>query len=133
MIRIIECTAKPDFTLQLKLNDGRKGLINIEHLLKGKIYEPVRDSRYFVLAEIDDFGSICWPNGADIAIETLVELLPAESKSLVGNKNAQIDDEPRNETIIIRVSSTMKNNFTHQASKNGKNLSSWILHKLNAS
>jgi hypothetical protein len=36
------------------------------------VFEPLRDPAYFARVELDDdLGSISWPNGADIAPETL--------------------------------------------------------------
>ena len=143
MLKVKSCTPKDNFVLDIKMNDGRQGVISIKHLLKGAIFEQVNDLGYFMLVEIDDFGSVCWPNGADIAIERLDELLSQKSfkgevdeflsvrEKMKGNKNAQIDDEPRSEVIPLRVSATMKNTYIENACKEGKSLSAWIISKLN--
>lgn len=33
----------------------------------GPVFEPLRDEELFAKAEIDNFGAICSPNGADLA------------------------------------------------------------------
>jgi len=39
------------------------------------IAEPLRDPKYFARVELDSLaGTVVWPNGADIAPETLYEL-----------------------------------------------------------
>jgi len=60
------------FTVHLTFADGVEREIDLESHLKGPIFEPLRDPQKFAELRIDDESdTICWPNGADIAPETL--------------------------------------------------------------
>ena len=62
-------------------DDGLEGDIDFsEYIGNGPILEPLADSTYFQRALIAG-GTIAWPNGADIAPETLYEKLESETSS----------------------------------------------------
>jgi hypothetical protein len=59
----------------LLFNDGTSKKVNLLPLLEGPVFELVRDPSYFRSAAVDPVaGTVVWPNGADIAPETLYEL-----------------------------------------------------------
>ncbi|MGB6000271.1 MAG: DUF2442 domain-containing protein [Thermoanaerobaculia bacterium] len=43
--------------------------------MDGPVFEPLRDPDYFAQVSIDEFGVICWPNGADLAPDALYRRL----------------------------------------------------------
>jgi hypothetical protein len=56
--------------IHLVFNDGTKGTVNFRRWLEGPVFEPLQDLDYFRRFFVDG-GTVAWPNGADIAPETL--------------------------------------------------------------
>ncbi|HEX5982608.1 MAG TPA: DUF2442 domain-containing protein [Solirubrobacterales bacterium] len=58
--------------LRLQFEDGASGELDFSDEDWGGIFEPLSDPDYFSRVELDEeLGTIVWPNGADIAPETL--------------------------------------------------------------
>jgi Protein of unknown function (DUF2442) len=59
--------------VRLAFEDGSVGDVDLTHLLsRGPVFEPLRDPAYFRQVRVDpEGGTIVWPNGADVAPETL--------------------------------------------------------------
>lgn len=62
-----------DFTIWAKFADGTEGEIDLADELWGPVFELLRDVSYFRNFSVAEYGTICWPNGADIAPEFLYE------------------------------------------------------------
>ena len=60
------------YSIHVTFNDGRSGTIDFARWLEGPIFEPLKDREYFLRFFLDG-GTVSWPNGADIAPETLYE------------------------------------------------------------
>jgi hypothetical protein len=58
------------FRIRLVFNDGSEGTVSFRRWLKGPIFEPLKDLDYFRRFFVDG-GTVTWPNGADVAPETL--------------------------------------------------------------
>lgn len=56
--------------IHLTFDDGRTGTVDFGAWLDGPVFEPLKDEAYFQLFALDG-GTVAWPNGADIAPETL--------------------------------------------------------------
>jgi hypothetical protein len=67
-----------DFKIRLVFNDGVEGTVDFSDWLKGTVFEPLKDPEYFSRFFIDG-GTVAWPNGADIAPETLHERAKASA------------------------------------------------------
>lgn len=57
-------------TLEVTFSDGLVKQIDFSVWLKGPVFEPLRDVDYFRRFLLDGW-TVAWPNGADIAPETL--------------------------------------------------------------
>jgi len=60
------------YSILLTFNDGLEGVVDFARWLNGPVFEPLREPGYFQRFFIEG-GTIAWPNGADIAPETLYE------------------------------------------------------------
>ena len=63
--------------IRLVFGDGVAGTIDFTDWLHGPIFEPLKDPAYFARFFIEG-GTVAWPNGADIAPETLHERAKAD-------------------------------------------------------
>jgi hypothetical protein len=66
------------YRIELAFNTGLRKIVDFSQWLDGPVFEPLRNRtefrKFFVAG-----GTVCWPNGADIAPETLFAV-PAASE-----------------------------------------------------
>ena len=60
------------YSIHLTFNDNSEKTVDFRQWLDGPIFEPLRDPNYFRRFFVEG-GTVAWPNGADIAPETLYE------------------------------------------------------------
>lgn len=58
--------------IRLSFSEGTIKIVDFRQWLRGPIFEPLKDPSYFRRFFIEA-GTVVWPNGADIAPETLFE------------------------------------------------------------
>ena len=59
------------YVFYVEFDDGIRGEVDLSYLLtKGPVFKPLKNIKLFGLARIEG-GTITWPNGADLAPETL--------------------------------------------------------------
>lgn len=63
--------------LHVRFEDGTEGTIFMADRLFGPMFEPLRSPELFTQVAVDEFGAIFWPNGADLAPDSLYERLRA--------------------------------------------------------
>jgi hypothetical protein len=61
-----------NYQIEVEFSNGEKRLADCEPWLNGEIFQPLRDPAYFRQFFVDGW-TVAWPNGADIAPETLYE------------------------------------------------------------
>jgi len=60
------------YNIAVEFNDGMKGVVDLSDMLKVEVFEPLKDIRFFRNFSINnELETITWPNGADIAPESL--------------------------------------------------------------
>jgi hypothetical protein len=71
---VVEVRYVRDHVLWLRFQDGTAGEVDLQPCLRGPVFEPLREMEYFKQVRVDpEIGTIVWPNGADIAPETLLQ------------------------------------------------------------
>lgn len=69
---VIRAEYRDGYRIHLIFNDGAEATIDFENWLEGPVFEPLKAKDYFAKFFIEG-GTVTWPNGADIAPETLYE------------------------------------------------------------
>lgn len=69
---VIRAEHEEDFRIHLTFNDGTEASVDFASWLSGPVFEPLKDKAYFRTFFLDG-GTVAWPNGADIAPETLYD------------------------------------------------------------
>jgi hypothetical protein len=69
---VVRAEYRGGYTIHLTFNDGPARVVDFGRWIKGPVFEPLRDTAYFARFFLEG-GTVAWPNGADIAPETLYE------------------------------------------------------------
>jgi hypothetical protein len=73
-MKFLPCVVRAEhpggFRLRLVFNDGSENTIDFSEWLEGPMFEPLKAPGFFARYFVDG-GTVVWPNGADIAPETL--------------------------------------------------------------
>jgi len=61
-------------TLRLTFADGLVGEVDVLERMRGPVFDCLRTPERFAEVRVDpELGTVCWPNGADLAPDTLYE------------------------------------------------------------
>lgn len=69
-VRVVSVEYVRDYQLRLRFSDGVQKVVDFSRWLTGDVFRSLakkREFKRFFLAG----GTVCWPNGADVAPETL--------------------------------------------------------------
>ncbi len=69
---VVDAIYDGDHRIRVAFSDGTRKTVDFSPWLQGPIFEPLNDPSYFARFFLDG-GTVCWPNGADIAPEALYE------------------------------------------------------------
>lgn len=73
MQRVVSVLPLEDYQLEVCFDDGLRGVVSLKDRLFGPVFEPLRNSDFFCTVTLDEFGAVCWPNGADLAPDALYQ------------------------------------------------------------
>ncbi|GAG67314.1 unnamed protein product, partial [marine sediment metagenome] len=78
---IVEVKALQDYGLFLLFDDGIEGIVDIKDIIDfDGIFEPLKNPSYFSKVSINsEWGTVFWPNGADLDPDVLYSKLTGES------------------------------------------------------
>lgn len=79
MHKVTQVKTKPGSILEVTFSDGTCGELSIADRLFGPMFEPLQDSELFAQANVDRFGIVCWPNGADLDSDVLYRAISART------------------------------------------------------
>ena len=71
-IKIIKAKTLEPYKIELEFNDGKIKIVDLEGILYGNVYGPLRNPDLFNELRVNtEISTIEWPNGADFHPETL--------------------------------------------------------------
>jgi hypothetical protein len=70
LVTVVEARHVAGHRLRLRFSDGAEKTVDFSPWLRGEVFKPLREIRIFKKFFVAG-GTVCWPNGADIAPETL--------------------------------------------------------------
>lgn len=79
MQRVVSVRPLTGHRLEVVFDDGTHGVVPLKDRLFGPVFEPLQDWEAFRQVFVDEFGAVCWPNGADLAPDGLHERIRAEA------------------------------------------------------
>ena len=64
-----------DYKILFTFENGEKKIVNFEDMLWGEAFETLKDKNLFKQFKvIKEYGTIVWPNGADVAPDGMYEI-----------------------------------------------------------
>jgi hypothetical protein len=70
LVKVVSADYVRGYQLRLRFSDGAEKVIDFSRWLAGEVFRPLANKKQFKRFFIAG-GTVCWPNGADIAPETL--------------------------------------------------------------
>jgi len=70
---VVDAKCVRDFIVWVRFEDEAEGEIDLSSELWGPVFEPLKDRDFFQRVFVAEYGTLAWPNGADLAPEFLYE------------------------------------------------------------
>jgi Protein of unknown function (DUF2442) len=82
---IIEVQPTQDYRLRLRFEDGVEGEVDIAEMIQFEgVFAPLKDRHEFLKVRVNpEWGTICWPNGADLDPNVLYAKVAGKEISVV--------------------------------------------------
>jgi hypothetical protein len=97
---VVRAEYRGGFRIHLTFNDLSERTVDFRRWLQGPVFEALKDPAYFREFFVDG-GTVAWPNGADIAPETLYEAAAFEPKG--GMRRPRPRAKPRAKRAMRRM------------------------------
>lgn len=81
MPSVVSAEYEGEYRIRLSFSEGTVKTVDFRKWLDGPVFEPLKDASYFQRFFLEA-GTVVWPNGADIAPETLYEASGTRTRSL---------------------------------------------------
>lgn len=90
MLHVTAARYESGYKIRVELNDGTRGVVDLEDDLWGPVFVPLKDKELFRRFSVsEEYGTIVWENGADIAPEHLYEKLAGSPHEPADARGAQ--------------------------------------------
>ena len=90
MLHVTGARYESGYRIRVEFSDGLSGVVDLEDDLWGPVFEPLRDREAFSrFALSEEFHTIVWENGADMAPEHLHDKLRGKSLQRTGPSGAE--------------------------------------------
>ena len=81
MLHIKSAKYVADYKIWVAFDDGTSGEIDLDGVLNGPVFEPLKEITVFRKVSVDpELETVVWPNGADLAPEFLKGLHSKQSQ-----------------------------------------------------
>jgi hypothetical protein len=97
---VIRADYRGGFRIHLTFNDLSEGTVDFRPWLEGPVFEPLKEPAYFRDFFVEGC-KVAWPNGADIAPETLYEA--AKHRSIAAAPKRTTRKRPLQATAQTRL------------------------------
>ena len=77
-VRVVRAEYVRDYQIKIHFNDSTEKVVDFSRWLRGEVFKPLTNKREFKRFFVAG-GTVCWPNGADVAPETLYSITDAAS------------------------------------------------------
>ncbi len=74
LIDVVDVKPLDGHNLELTFKDGLRAVVNMDQVIKrfDGVFAPLNDPEYFRQVRVEpEFGTIVWPNGADVCPDVL--------------------------------------------------------------